>query len=49
MVAGGAGRVIALGLVHHLGTAAGVPAAEAVDWLPELGGALLVESRPERT
>ena len=35
--------VLALALVHHLAIGANVPVAEVVDWLADLGGALVVE------
>jgi SAM-dependent methyltransferase len=35
--------VLALALVHHIAIGANVPVKELVDWLAELGGALVVE------
>ena len=35
--------VLALALIHHLAIGANVPLAEVVDWLGDLGGALVVE------
>ena len=35
--------VLALALVHHLAIGANVPLAAIVDWLADLGGALVVE------
>ena len=35
--------VLALALVHHVSIGANVPVSEFVDWLAELGGALVVE------
>jgi hypothetical protein len=35
--------VLALALVHHMAIGANVPVAQFVDWLAELGGALVIE------